>query len=64
MTMKKQAGLTIIKLMVLLLIAGILGSLAISALIKRRCLSDPTAQMCTEKLSMQEEATVYALIRP
>jgi Tfp pilus assembly protein PilE len=64
MTMKKQTGLTIIKLMVLLLVAGIVGSFAINALIKHRCLSDPAAHMCAEKSSMQEAATVYALIRP
>ena len=50
--MKRQAGLTIIKLMVLLLIAGIVGSLAINALIRHRCLADPGAQMCAEKAAL------------
>ena len=55
--MKKQAGLTIIKLMVLLLIAGIAGSLAINALIKHRCLTDPAAQMCAGKSSFFKHQT-------
>jgi Tfp pilus assembly protein PilE len=55
--MKKQTGLTIIKLMVLLLVAGIVGSFAINALIKHRCLSDPAAHMCAEKSSVQEQCT-------
>jgi len=63
MTMKKQTGLTIIKLMVLLLIAGIAGSLAINALIKHRCLNEPTAKMCTEKSSLFEKPPAYALLR-
>jgi hypothetical protein len=46
---KKQTGLTIITLMVLLLIAGIMGSLGITAFIKHRCLTDPTEQVCIEK---------------
>ncbi len=47
--MKKQAGLTIIKLMLLLLVAGIAGSLAINAFIRHRCVNDPTAQTCIGK---------------
>ena len=53
-TMKRQAGLTIIKLMVLLLIAGIVGSLAINALIRHRCLADPAAHICAEKAALDE----------
>ena len=62
MTMKKQNGLTIIKLMFLLLVAGIVGSFDINALIKHRCLSDPAAPMCAEKSSMQEAVGIYALV--
>lgn len=62
MTMKKQTGLTIIKLMFLLLIAGIAGSFAINALIKHRCLSDPAAPMCAEKSSMGDAVAVHALV--
>jgi hypothetical protein len=53
--MKNQAGITIIKLMLLLLIAGILGSLSISVLIRHRCLTDPAEQMCTEKSATREK---------
>ena len=49
MTVKKQPGLTIIKLMVLLLIAGIVGSLGLAALIKHRCLTAPPQRACTER---------------
>lgn len=53
--MKKQTGLTIIKLMILLLIAGVVGSLLINALIKHRCLTDPGSQMCIEKPAVTEK---------
>ena len=61
--MKKQTGLTIIKLMVLLLIAGIVASLAINALIRHRCLANPAAQICTEKVSVQNKGYMYALVK-
>jgi hypothetical protein len=47
MTFKKQTGLTIITLMVLLLIAGMVGSLGITALIKHRCLTHLVEKTCT-----------------
>lgn len=61
--MKKQTGLTIIKLMVLLLIAGIVGSLLISALIRHRCLADPDAQMCAAKSAAIKNTSIHALLR-
>jgi Tfp pilus assembly protein PilE len=45
---KKQNGLTIIQLMVLLLVAGIIGSIAVSTIIDYRCKSDPTASICAK----------------
>ena len=42
----KQNGLTIIELMVVLLIAGIAGSYAFSAIIEYRCERDPAASIC------------------
>jgi hypothetical protein len=63
MTMKKQTGLSIIKLMILLLIAGIVGSLAINVLIRHRYLADPAAQICTEKVSVQNKGYMYALVK-
>jgi Tfp pilus assembly protein PilE len=43
---KKQNGLTIIQLMVVLLVAGIIGSLAVNAIIDYRCKNNPTASIC------------------
>jgi hypothetical protein len=43
---KRQEGLTIIQLMVLLLIAGIVGSLLLKIIIEHRCQSDPSASLC------------------
>jgi ABC-type siderophore export system fused ATPase/permease subunit len=43
---KRQNGLTIIQLMVLLLIAGIVGSLLLKIIIEHRCQSDPSASLC------------------
>ena len=63
MTMKKQTGLTIIKLMVLLFITGIVGSLLIDALIKHRCLTDPDSPTCTEKSAATGSASTYILVR-
>ena len=55
MTLKKQTGLTIITLMVLLLIAGIVGSLGITALVKHRCLTHPTEQTCMDISSTHDK---------
>ena len=63
MTMKKQTGLTIIKLMVLLLIAGIAGSLLINAVIRQRCLTETSAHMCIEKSSLERGETSGAPIK-
>jgi len=43
---KRQNGLTIIQLMVLLLIAGIVGSLLLKIIIEHRCQRDPSASLC------------------
>ncbi len=58
--MKRQAGLTIIKLMVLLLIAGIVGSFTIDALRRHLCLSDPAAQMCTDTKNAHHRAAAHS----
>lgn len=60
--MKKQTGLTIIKLMILLFIAGIVGSALLSALIKHRCVTDPGALSCTEKSASTGSASTHVLI--
>lgn len=41
-----QRGLTIIQLMVILLVAGVLGSIAVRYLIDKRCEAEPTAKVC------------------
>jgi hypothetical protein len=43
---KRQKGLTIVQLMVLLLIAGIVGSLLLRIIIEHRCQSDQSASIC------------------
>jgi len=43
---KRQTGLTIIQLMVLLLVAGIVGSLLLKIIIEHRCQSDRSASLC------------------
>jgi ABC-type siderophore export system fused ATPase/permease subunit len=48
---KRQNGLTIIQLMVLLLIAGIVGSLLLKGIIEHRCQSDPSASLCIRHAS-------------
>ncbi|WP_194715122.1 hypothetical protein [Noviherbaspirillum soli] len=48
---KRQKGLTIIQLMVLLLIAGIVGSLLLKIIIEHRCQSDPSASLCIRHAS-------------
>lgn len=44
--LKKQQGLTIIQLMVVLLVAGLVGFYVIRAVLDYRCKDDPTASMC------------------
>nr|WP_217346352.1 hypothetical protein [Noviherbaspirillum sp. L7-7A]MBV0880763.1 hypothetical protein [Noviherbaspirillum sp. L7-7A] len=39
-------GLTIIQLMVLLLIAGIIGSLLLKVIVEHRCQNDQSASLC------------------
>jgi hypothetical protein len=51
---KKQEGLTIIQLMVLLLIAGIAGSLLLKVIIDHRCQADQSASMCHRNASAAE----------
>ena len=46
---KRQKGLTIIQLMVLLLIAGIAGSVLLKIIIERRCRSDQSAPLCIKQ---------------
>ncbi|MFS0755943.1 hypothetical protein ABC383_14775 [Noviherbaspirillum sp. 1P10PC] len=48
---KRQKGLTIIQLMVLLLIAGIVGSLLLKIIIEHRCQNDPSASLCIRHAS-------------
>jgi Tfp pilus assembly protein PilE len=55
MTLKKQTGLTIITLMVLLLIAGVMGSLGITAFIKHRCVTHPMEQTCRDTSSTHDK---------
>jgi hypothetical protein len=63
MTVKKPTGLTIIKLMVLLLIAGVVGSLGLTVLIKHRCLTDQAGRACTEKSFVRDKSVAHALSR-
>ncbi|MBK4737241.1 hypothetical protein [Noviherbaspirillum pedocola] len=44
--LKKQQGLTIIQLMVVLLVAGLVGFYVIRAVVDYRCKDDPTASVC------------------
>jgi Tfp pilus assembly protein PilW len=46
---KRQKGLTIIQLMVLLLIAGIAGSVLLKIIIEHRCQSDRSALHCIKQ---------------
>jgi Tfp pilus assembly protein PilE len=59
--MKRQAGLTIIKLMVLLLIAGFIGLVAINSFIRHRCLNDPGAHMCAQRTSTSVHESYFLL---
>lgn len=44
--MKRMQGLTIIELMVVLLIIGIVGKVAVDLLIDKRCESHPSIPLC------------------
>jgi Tfp pilus assembly protein PilE len=44
--LKKQQGLTIIQLMMVLFIAGIVGYFVIQKVVDYRCSQDPSASMC------------------
>lgn len=46
---KRQKGLTIIQLMVLLLVAGIVGSVLLNIIIEHRCQSDRSAPLCIKQ---------------
>jgi hypothetical protein len=48
---KRQKGLTIVQLMMLLLIAGIVGSLLLKIIIEHRCQSDRSASICMKHAS-------------
>jgi hypothetical protein len=48
---KRQMGLTIIQLMVLLLIAGIVGSVLLKIIIEHRCQNDQSASLCIRHAS-------------
>ena len=43
---KKMRGLTIIKTMVILLVAGIVGSVIVNYFIGKRCAEEPSLEMC------------------
>lgn len=45
-----QKGLTIIQLMLILLVAGLVGSYAVDFLIAKRCEAAPEKAMCEERL--------------
>ena len=47
--MKKQGGLTIVQLMVVLFIAGIVGWFVVDYLIDKRCEADPAGSLCAER---------------
>lgn len=47
--MKYEKGITIIQIMVILLIAGVVGWLAIDMVIEKRCESDPAKPICANK---------------
>jgi hypothetical protein len=46
-----QKGLTIIQLMVILLVAGLVGSFVLDILIDKRCESSPETAACKERLA-------------
>lgn len=45
----RMAGLTIIQLMLILLVAGIAGAVIVRLLIDERCKNDPQASICTDR---------------
>jgi hypothetical protein len=45
----RMAGLTIIQLMVMLLIAGIAGALVVEFIIDKRCEDNPPVKLCMER---------------
>ena len=47
--MKKQRGLTIIQVMLIVLVAGIVGSLAVRLIIDKRCQDNPSISMCEQR---------------
>jgi hypothetical protein len=47
--MKQPKGLTIIQLMVILIIAGIVGSVIVDIIIDKLCEAAPTKQICTNR---------------
>lgn len=47
---RRQAGLTIIKLMVLLGIVGIIATVVVDLVIEKRCKDEPTAMLCKKAL--------------
>jgi Tfp pilus assembly protein PilW len=46
---KRQKGLTIVQLMFVLLIAGLVGSFVVNLIIDKRCESDPSRALCTDR---------------
>jgi uncharacterized protein YneF (UPF0154 family) len=47
--MKKENGLTIVQLMVLLLIAGVVGSFLVEFIIDKRCEDNPSTALCANR---------------
>lgn len=47
--MKPERGLTIVQTMLVLLILGIVGWFAVDFLIGKRCESDPSRPICSER---------------
>ena len=46
---KKMQGLTIVKLMLLLFVAGIAGTLLLNYIIDKRCEAEPSREMCVKR---------------
>lgn len=47
--MKRNQGLTIVQLMVVLLIAGIVGWFVVDYIIDKRCEGDATSPLCVQR---------------
>lgn len=47
--MKRNQGLTIVQLMVVLLIVGIVGWFVVDFIIDKRCEGDATSQLCVQR---------------